>query len=250
MSMKLDAAALCAPLRAIVRDDVNLGHLWSRCEEHERVDASSNERTTERFYSLVWPYAEMVLRAARCLVRDQAEADDIAQETMIKAFKAIDRFQDATDMRAWLMMILRNTHIDQIRAGTASARNVSLERLGTEPEDHSDPARCDEDPAWSRPDELLDEFSAPHIFAALHSLSEEIRWTLLLVDVEGMDHEDAAKVLGVPVGTVKSRAFRGRTMLRLALLPIAKKLWPDRFHRQRRLFTLHEHEPSGTQPQT
>jgi RNA polymerase sigma-70 factor (ECF subfamily) len=59
---------------------------------------------------------------------------------------------------------------------------------------------------------------------ALQRLPEEIRWTLLLVDVEGMDHADAAAVLGVPVGTVKSRAHRGRAMLREALLPMARDL--------------------------
>jgi RNA polymerase sigma-70 factor (ECF subfamily) len=59
---------------------------------------------------------------------------------------------------------------------------------------------------------------------ALRQLPDEIRWTLLLVDVEGMDHADAARVLDVPVGTIKSRAHRGRTMLREALTPLAKEL--------------------------
>jgi RNA polymerase sigma-70 factor (ECF subfamily) len=182
------------------------------------------DEATKRFYALVWPHSPTVLRAARYLVRNPAEADDIAQVTMIKAFKAIGSFQDGTDMRPWLMTILRNTRIDHIRAAAPSAGNVSFEQLGVEPADCSDDTGSDDDPAWDNPEELLEGFSDCHVIEALHKLPEEIRWTLLLVEVEEMDHEDAAKVLGVPVGTVKSRAFRGRGMLRQALLPVAKEL--------------------------
>ena len=184
----------------------------------------NQDDATKRFYALVWPHSPTVLRAARYLMRNPAEADDIAQETMIKAFKAIGSFQDGTDMRAWLMTILRNTRIDHIRAAASSAGNVSFEQLGAEPADSSDDTGCDEDPAWENPDELLEGFSDRRVIESLHKLPEEIRWTLLLVEVEQIDHEDAAKVLGVPVGTVKSRAFRGRAMLRQALLPVAKEL--------------------------
>jgi RNA polymerase sigma-70 factor (ECF subfamily) len=182
------------------------------------------DESKTRFYALVWPHSPTVLRAARYLMRDPAEADDIAQETMIKAFKAIDSFQDGTDMRAWLMTILRNARIDHIRAAASSAGNVSLEQLGAEPANCSDDTGGDDDPAWDNPEELLEGFSDRCVIDALHKLPEEIRWTLLLVDVEEMDHEDAAKVMGVPVGTVKSRAFRGRAMLREQLLPVAREL--------------------------
>lgn len=178
---------------------------------------------TKRFYALVWPHSPTVLRAARYLMRNHAEADDIAQETMIKAFKAIGSFHDGTDMRAWLITILRNTRIDHIRAAASSAGNVSFEQLGVEAADSSGDTSCDDDPAWDSPEELLERFSDSRVIEALHKLPEEIRWTLLLVEVEQMDHEDAAKVLRVPVGTVKSRAFRGRAMLRQALLPIVEE---------------------------
>lgn len=165
-----------------------------------------------------------MLRAAQYLVRDQAEADDIAQETMIKAFKGLTGFQDGTDMRAWLMTILRNTRIDHSRAAGPATGTISLEQAGIELVDVSNERWADDDPAWDDPDELLQDFSNCHVLKALHELPEEIRWTLLLVEVEGIDHEDAARVLGVPVGTVKSRAFRGRAMLRRVLLPVAKDL--------------------------
>lgn len=184
----------------------------------------NQDEATKRFYALVWPHSPTVLRAARYLVRNPAEADDIAQETMIKAFKSVGSFQDGTDMRAWLMMILQNTRIDHIRAGGSSAGNISFEQLGAEPANCYDDTDSDDDPAWDNPEELLEIFSDRCVIEALQQLPEEIRWTLLLVEVEQIDHEDAAKILGVPVGTVKSRAFRGRGMLRQALLPVAKEL--------------------------
>jgi len=205
---------------------------------------------TLRFYKLVWPHAQTVLRAVHYLVHNPAEAEDIAQETMIKAFKAIDSFESGTDMRAWLMTILRNTRIDHLRAIASAAGNVSLEQLGTEPADCSPDAESDDDPAWDEPEELLEAFSNAHIIQALRALPEEIRWTLLLVEVEGIDHEDAAKILGVPIGTVKSRAFRGRAMLRESLLPLARDLRPDRHCGEPHLLTLQAHANARIQPET
>ena len=215
-------ASFCGGLNLLYNGTRYVGH--EAMGVGQSSDRLQQQDARDRFYCLVWPHAQTVLRAAHYLVRDAAEADDIAQETMIKAFKAIDSFQDGTDMRAWLMTILRNTRIDHIRATAASsAGNVSFEQLGADPADCSD-ASCDHDPAWDNPDELLEGFADRCVIEALHKLPEEIRWTLLLVEVEQIDHEDAAKVLGVPVGTVKSRAFRGRSMLRQALLPVAKEL--------------------------
>lgn len=182
---------------------------------------------TRRFYTLVWPHAQLVLRAAHYLVRGAAEADDVAQETMLKAFRAIDTFQDGTDARAWLMTILRNTRIDHFRDAAPRAADVSLQRLGEEPAGGGGGCGSNGDGrhvAWDDPDALMESFGDDHVIAALHRLPEEIRWTLLLVDVEGMDHADAAAVLDVPVGTVKSRAFRGRAMLRDALVPVAREM--------------------------
>jgi RNA polymerase sigma-70 factor (ECF subfamily) len=178
-----------------------------------------------RFDALVWPHAAAVLRTARFLCHDPAEADDVAQETLLKAFRALDTFQPGTDVKAWLMTILRNTRIDRLRSRAAHARDVSLDAMPFEPaSDEGGPARVDEHPAWDDPQALLQRFSDRHMIQALRRLPEEIRWTLLLVDVEGIDHAEAAAILGVPVGTVKSRAHRGRRMLREALLPMAKEL--------------------------
>jgi RNA polymerase sigma-70 factor (ECF subfamily) len=178
-----------------------------------------------RFDDLVWPHAATVLRTARFLCRDDAEADDVAQETLVKAFRALETFRPGTDVKAWLMTILRNTRIDRLRSRASHQDHVSLDAMPFEPASAEDGhAGIDAHPAWDDPQALLQQFSDRHVIQALRRLPEEIRWTLLLVDVEGMGHADAAAVLGVPVGTVKSGAHRGRGMLREALLPMAKEL--------------------------
>lgn len=179
------------------------------------------QEKTRKFYADVWPHAAAVLRSAQFLTRDPAEADDLAQDVMLKAFRHLDQFRAGTDMKSWLLTILRNTRIDRARTATAQKQNVSLEQLGSEP---VAPPESSDDELWNDPKSVLQQFSDKQIIQALHALPEEIRWTLMLVDVEGMDHALAAQVLDVPVGTIKSRAHRGRAMLRTALAPLARGL--------------------------
>lgn len=173
---------------------------------------------TERFYQWVWPHRAAVLRAARVLTGRADEADDLAQETLFKAFRAIDQFQPGSNMKAWLMTILRHTRIDRLRAA-GLGKEVSLDQMELDaPEERvSEPERL-------TPQEVLEDFSDQQIIAALGELPEDIRWTLLLVDVQGQELKDAAQALEVPVGTIKSRLHRGRRMLRDALADHARQL--------------------------
>jgi len=161
---------------------------------------------TQRFYAEIWPHAAMLLRAARLMGGD---ADDLVQETLLKAFKAIASLDPDTNPRPWLLTILRNTRVDQLRRVTPELAVIDLDQLA---DDSASPAAT-----WLNPQEILEAFSDQQMIDALKKLPEEILWTLLLVDVEGIDHAQAAVVLGIPVGTVKSRAFRGRAMLRQIL---------------------------------
>ena len=176
---------------------------------------------TSRFYAEVWPHAAVVLRTAQFLCGNEAEADDLAQEVMLKAFRHLDQFQHGTDIKAWLLTILRNTRIDRARSGAAHQRDISLEQMAAEP---PSPAQTTRNTIWEEPEAVLQEFSDRQVIDALNELPEEIRWTLLLVDVEGIEQAEAARILDVPVGTIKSRAHRGRGMLREALTPLAKEL--------------------------
>jgi RNA polymerase sigma-70 factor (ECF subfamily) len=187
------------------------------------MKSSASENAVKRFYALVWPFRADVLRTARMLTRHHAEADDLAQETLLKAFAAIDSFREGTDMRAWLMRILRNARIDKLRSKAREAGNVSLEAADIDPP-AGEESGADDDGAWNEPQRVLEAFSDHQIIGALRELPEEIRFTLLLVDVQQLDQAEAASILDVPVGTIKSRAHRGRAMLREKLLPHAREL--------------------------
>lgn len=183
----------------------------------------TKRQRSQAFYELVWPHRATVLRTASMLVRDAAEAEDLTQETLLRAHNALDRFLRGTDMRAWLMRILRNLRIDRLRSARARSSDVRLERIEFDPPASEEPPPSDAE-LWNDPEAMLEAFSDRQVITALQSLPEEIRWTLLLVDVEGLDHADAAEILDVPVGTVKSRAHRGRRMLRESLLPVAREM--------------------------
>ena len=188
---------------------------------------------TERFYRLVWPERAGVLRLAAVLTRSSVEAEELAQDALVKAFKAIDTFEEGTDVRAWLAAILRNARIDRLRAAGLRPA-MSIDDLPFEPVQPA--ASISVEAQWQEPREILESFSDQQVIDALAAVPEEIRWTLLLVDVEGLDQVDAGRVLAIPVGTVKSRLHRGRAMLRAALLPLA---------RDRRLVGDGEHQLSS-----
>lgn len=180
-----------------------------------------NEQAKRRFYELVWPQMPAVLRTAQVLCGgNTADAEDLAQETMLKGFRALDSFLPGTDMKAWLLTILRNARIDRLRSVPSA---VSLEDLTAELAGGPECPQLDRSAVQDDPDIVLSSFSDRQMIEALGNLPEEIRWTLLLVDVEGMGQQEAGEVLQVPSGTIKSRTHRGRAMLREGLLPLAKQ---------------------------
>jgi RNA polymerase sigma-70 factor (ECF subfamily) len=177
-----------------------------------------------RFHSVAWPQLATVLRVAQILTGNAADAEDLAQETMLRAFKSMHSFAEGSDIKAWLMTILRHARIDRLRSTARERQNISLDAAGVDPSEPEHPSPSDADSVWENPEEVLNAFADQQVIDALKTLPEDIRMTLLLVDVEQLDHQEAAKILDVPVGTIKSRTHRGRAMLRTALLPMAKDL--------------------------
>jgi RNA polymerase sigma-70 factor (ECF subfamily) len=174
---------------------------------------------SDRFYKLIWPHAAMIKRMALALSRHEAEADDLAQETLLKAFRHLDQFREGTQVRSWLMTILRNTRIDRLRSEARFRETLWLDEQLVEVEDTADSTPAADSTRWRDPRALLETLSDQQLIDGLLELPEEIRWTLLLVDVEGLEMKDAAGVMGIPTGTVKSRLHRGRGMLREQLEP-------------------------------
>ena len=161
--------------------------------------AKLTDSQIERFERLAWPYLPVLLRAAQCMTHRDDQAEDLVQETMIKAMRAINRFEDGSDMKAWLLTIQRRTFIDLYRSHKHERAERSLDGDNvSEPADHGGHAAGALDGQWEQPEQLLGRFDDEQIIEALRSLPDEIRWTLLLVDVEGLDQQQAADSLATP----------------------------------------------------
>jgi RNA polymerase sigma-70 factor (ECF subfamily) len=180
----------------------------------------------ERFESLAMPLIDAVYRAALALCGRADQADDLVQVTYLKAWENFRSFQEGTNCKAWLMRILRNSRIDQLRRqGLVKFQSLDEEMpLAEHPQ--ADLGVPQENTAAAVPDvaTMLERFSDQQVIEALGQLPPDQRLALLLADVERMDHQEIADVMEVPVGTVKSRTSRARAALREKLLAHAKDL--------------------------
>jgi RNA polymerase sigma-70 factor (ECF subfamily) len=158
----------------------------------------------------VLSHTDALYRAALRMTRDRSAAEDLVQDTLLKAFRAADRFEPGTNLRAWLFTILVNTLRNRRRA---SARDIV--EIDSEAVDRADPRRGGQ----ATPEDLLlrDVLDAD-LQAALDALPEVFREAVWLRDVEDFSYAEIARMLDVPVGTVMSRIARGRRMLHARLV--------------------------------
>jgi len=170
------------------------------------------------FETIAVVHLDAVYRAAVALCGRQEDARDLVQATYLKALERFDSFRPGTNCRAWLMRILRNTWIDEIRHRKVAGPAVPLaEELVPDPP-HAQEA------VWSDADDILNNFGDQDVIRALRELPEQLRVTLFLVDVEQFSQEEVAEITDVAVGTVKSRTSRARAMLKQRLLAHARDL--------------------------
>lgn len=171
----------------------------------------------DAFSALALTALDDVYRFARSLTRDPSDAEDVVQETYLRAFRSWKTFQAGTDVRRWLFTIARNAFL---RSRERGQREVILDDDGAAA---ADAEQAQE--AWVRGglDPILDRTDlGPAISAALAELPEVYRSAVVLVDLEDQPYEAAAEVLGIPVGTVRSRLFRGRKLLQQRLAQHAR----------------------------
>lgn len=182
--------------------------------------ARSKQGDTEAFNRLVAHYQGQVFNLAYRMLGDRAAAEDATQETFLSAFRKLASFE-AGNFRAWLLRIAVNACRDYLRSGH-HRKTLSLEGLAEEDPSVSFPsdAEAPEDYALRR--ELREA-----IAQGLKTLPPDQRLAILLVDVQGLSYEEAAQVMGVPLGTVKSRLSRARLAMRTYLLTQKELLPPS-----------------------
>jgi len=156
------------------------------------------------------------------LTRNQADAEDLVSETTVKAWSKLDQLEDRQSFPKWVFRILTNTFISS-RRGAHLERTTSLEEDGEQPFSLFEKLHQPFLLWWSNPEqELLNKLLHDDIERALDSLPESFRTIVVLVDVEGYAYGEVAECLGVPIGTVRSRLSRARSMLQRALWEQAK----------------------------
>jgi RNA polymerase sigma-70 factor (ECF subfamily) len=165
------------------------------------------------------PWLDDVYRFALSLTRDEADADDVVQETFLRAYRSWHTFIPGTDCRRWLFTICRNVFL---RSRERQRPTVDLE------DGEQDAVAAGSVYAAAREKGYDDIYArldlAPALREAIDELSEPFRSAVILVDVEDLTYESAAEVMGVPIGTVRSRLFRGRRLLQEKLLTVAEDL--------------------------
>jgi len=169
-------------------------------------------------------FAGQLYAAAIRMTRNAADAEDLVQETYLKAFRSYHTFKEGTNLKAWLYRILTNSYINNYRKKTRRPQEVELGEL----EDvylfkrlHSDSSTGGA--TQSAEDEALERFTNPLIRTAIEELPDTFRLPVLLADVEGFAYKEIAEIMDVPIGTVMSRLHRGRKALQKQLYELAQE---------------------------
>ncbi|MHB8681352.1 MAG: sigma-70 family RNA polymerase sigma factor [Acidimicrobiales bacterium] len=174
-----------------------------------------------RFTELAMEHMPALYSAALRMTRNPADAEDLVQETFLKAYRSFERFEEGTNLKAWLYKILTNTFINSYRAAKRRPEKADVEDV----EDLYLYRRLGEMTngglGRSAEDEVLERITDDEVKQALESLPEAFRMAVLLADVEGFSYKEIADITEVPIGTVMSRIHRGRKALQKALLGYA-----------------------------
>ena len=174
-----------------------------------------------RFADLAMEHMSSLYSAALRMTRNPSDAEDLVQETYLKAYRGFGGFEEGTNLKAWLYRILTNTYINTYRAKQRRPTETDLDdvedlflynRIGG-----LEAARA----SRSAEDELMDLFTEAEVKTAVEELPEGYRMAVLLADVEGFSYKEIAEILDIPIGTVMSRLHRGRKALEKLLYEFA-----------------------------
>ena len=177
------------------------------------------EARRRHFEELAQEHSDTLMRSALRLTGNPADAEDLCQETLIKAYLGFEQFSQGSNFRAWVLRIMANTHISRYRHVQRTPQTVSWEDLGSAPTRRPfDPPSPEKHPALEVVDVTLSEEPSE----ALAALPEEFRTAVMLSDVSELSYKEIAELLRVPLGTVRSRIFRGRKLLQESLREYAE----------------------------
>ncbi len=166
------------------------------------------------------PHADALYTFAYHLTYNEEDANDLVQETFLKAFRFIDKYDTGTNAKAWLFKILKNAFINEYRKKTKQPTTVDYEEVINfhEEEDTNYSSYLD------LRQEIFQSLIGDEVTTAINSLPVDFRTVILLCDVEGFKYDEIAKIVNIPIGTVRSRLHRARNMLKEQLQEYARKM--------------------------
>jgi len=177
---------------------------------------TTNDITSWDFSSGTLPYYDQLYKTALRMTRSVPESEDLLQETYLKAFRYYSGFEEGTNLKAWLFRIMKNNFINGYRKRKIQPQQVELDEL-------RDSGDLDGLVEVSPETAALSEEMDDDVARAINALPHDYKMALLLVDIQGHTYQEVADLLAVPVGTVMSRLYRGRTKVEKALLVYGKR---------------------------
>lgn len=183
-------------------------------ESGRDVDLKQKEFSQE-----ILPHLDILYNFALRLTTDPIDAEDLVQDTIVKAFRFFNSYEKGTNAKAWLYRILKNSYINNYRRKSKRPQEVDFDDVAP----FYESIRAERTNTSDLEQKMFDELMDDDITTALQTLPEDFRTVVMLCDVDGFTYEEIANMLDVPIGTIRSRLHRGRNLLKAQLMDYARK---------------------------
>lgn len=178
------------------------------------------------FREEIIPHLDAIYNFALRLTSDPNDAEDLVQDTIVKAFRFFSSYEKGTNAKAWLFRILKNSYINNYRKQSKQPHQVDYNDIAA----YYETIRSEQSDTTDLENILYRDLLDDDITNALSILPDEFRTVVLLCDIEGFTYEEIANMVDVPIGTIRSRLHRGRNLLRVQLIEYAVKRGYDSTH--------------------
>jgi len=192
---------------------------------------SAKSKYDQIFENELLPHVNALQTFAYHLTYNQEDADDLVQETYMKAYRFIDKYDEGTNAKAWLFKILKNAYINEYRKRVKQPTKVDYEEIVAYHDTDDDRISGYSDLR----EEIFLHMMGDEVTSAINSLPIDFRTVILLCDIEGFTYEEIASIIDVPIGTVRSRLFRARNLLKEKLTNYAQKMGFTDYRGQKRI---------------
>lgn len=189
-------------------------------EERQKRTFESKQDRDSQFESEFMPHIDSLYNFAYRLVYDEDDANDLVQETYLKAYRFFESYEPGTNAKAWLFRILKNSFINDFRKKSKQPAKVDYNEV----ESYYNSDETEADATVDLRSQTVQDMIGDEVAMALNALDVDFRTIIILSDLEGFKYEEMAKILDIPIGTVRSRLHRARNLLKDKLSSYAQKM--------------------------